>query len=160
MSEPAPALDAAIAAILPHRYPFLLVDRVLAIEPEKRIVAIKNITGNEPYLSPHGVGEAPVYPRVLMMESIAQTGAILLRSRPEYRQRLVFFLGMDRVRFRGDARVGDVVEFEVRVRQFRGNSGRFTGTARVGSRIIVTGSLRFALAPDHQAPGAATVDSR
>ena len=147
MSEPVPAPDAAIAAIIPHRYPFLLVDRVVTIEPEKRIVAIKNITHGEPYLAGHA-GEAPAYPRVLLVESIAQAGAILLRSRPEYRDRLVFFLGMDRVRFRGDARAGDVVELEVVVRQFRGTSGRFTGTARVGTRVIADGSLRFALAPD------------
>src|ERR1035437_8981254 len=98
---------AAIEKILPHRYPFLLVDRVTEFEVDKRIVGIKNISSNERYLT-----EAPdgtlVLPPTILTQATAQAGAILILAKPENRQRLPFFAGIERVRFRGPARAGDV----------------------------------------------------
>src|SRR3954464_5382304 len=88
----------AIERILPHRYPFLLVDRVTEFEPDRRIVGIKNVSLNERYLS-HSDGESPVLPPAILTEAVAQVGAILILSKPENREKLIFFMGIERVRF-------------------------------------------------------------
>ena len=90
---------AAIERILPHRYPFLLVDRIIEFEVDKRIVGIKNVSLNERYLS-HGDHEPPVLPPTILTEAVAQVGAIMILAKPENRQRLIFFAGIERVRFR------------------------------------------------------------
>ena len=90
---------AAIERILPHRYPFLLVDRVTEFEPDHRIVGIKNVSLNERYLW-HKPGERPVLPPTILTEAIAQVGAILILSKPENREKLPFFMGIERVRYR------------------------------------------------------------
>ena len=87
----------AIEQILPHRYPFLLVDRITVLEEDKRIIGIKNVSLNERYLS-HEPGEPPALPPTILTECIAQVGAILILSKPENRDRLPFFMGIDRVR--------------------------------------------------------------
>src|SRR5216117_38309 len=94
----------AIERILPHRYPFLLVDRITEFELDKRIVGIKNVSLNEPYLS-HTTDGAPVLPPTILTEVVAQVGAIMILAKPENRQRLIYFRGIERCRFSGFARI-------------------------------------------------------
>src|ERR1700752_2507261 len=98
----------AIERILPHRYPFLLVDRITEFEVDRRIVGIKNVSLNERYL-PLDPGGSPALPPTILTEAVAQVGAILILAKPENRQRLPFFAGIERVRFRRAVRPGDVV---------------------------------------------------
>jgi 3-hydroxyacyl-[acyl-carrier-protein] dehydratase len=135
----------AIERILPHRYPFLLVDRITELEPDKRIVGIKNVSLNERYLS-RQAGEAALPPTILT-EAVAQVGAILILSKPENREKLIFFMGIERVRYRRPVYPGDVVEIEARVRRLRSKMGQFEGSARVNGRVVVEGRMTFALGP-------------
>jgi 3-hydroxyacyl-[acyl-carrier-protein] dehydratase len=136
----------AIERILPHRYPFLLVDRVTELEPDKRIVGVKNVTLNERYLSRQS-GEPPALPPTILTEAIAQIGAILILSKPENREKLIFFMGIERVRYRGVVRPGDTVEVEARVKRLRSRMGQLDGFARVDNRIVASGTMTFALGP-------------
>ena len=140
----------AIERILPHRYPFLLVDRITVLEPDKRIVGIKNVSLNERYLS-HEPGEPPALPPTILTECIAQVGAILILSKPENRGRLPFFMGIDRVRYRRPVHPGDVVEIEARVKRLRSRMGQLSGFARVNGKIAVDGTMTFALGPPRPA---------
>jgi 3-hydroxyacyl-[acyl-carrier-protein] dehydratase len=142
---------AAIEGILPHRYPFLLVDRVIEFEPDKRIVGIKNVSLNERYLW-HGRDEAPVLPATILTEAIAQVGAILILAKPENREKLIFFMGIERVRYRKPVRPGDVVEIEAVVQRLRSRMGRLSGAARVGNQVVCDGTMTFALGPKTGAP--------
>ena len=112
----------AIERILPHRYPFLLVDRVTEFELDKRIVGIKNISRNEPLLWDDGRGTAALPPTILT-EAVAQVGAILILAKPENRQRLPFFAGIERVRYRRPVHPGDVVVIEAHVVRLRSPLG-------------------------------------
>ena len=143
---------AAIERVLPHRYPFLLVDRVIEFEPDKRIVGIKNVSINERYLSPGPDGARPVLPPTILTEAVAQVGAILILSKPENRNRLIYFMGIERVRYRGCVHPGDVVEIEALVKRLRSRMGVLTGRARVGDRVVVHGTMTFALGPKPAAP--------
>ena len=136
----------AIERILPHRYPFLLVDRITELEPDKRIVGIKNVSLNEGYLS-RARGERPALPPTILTEAVAQVGAILILSKPENREKLIFFMGIERVRYRHPVYPGDVVEIEARVKRLRSRMGQLDGFARVGGRIVVSGTMTFALGP-------------
>jgi 3-hydroxyacyl-[acyl-carrier-protein] dehydratase len=135
----------AISRILPHRYPFLLVDRITEFEPDKRIVGIKNITSDDRYLSPPGPDGRPALPPTILTEAVAQVGAILILARPENKDLLIYFRGIERVRFRASAYPGDVVEIEARVKRLRGQMGVLQGRVRVGKRVILHGSMTFAL---------------
>jgi 3-hydroxyacyl-[acyl-carrier-protein] dehydratase len=141
-----PLDQAAIEAILPHRYPFLLVDRVTEFEVDKRIVGIKNVSRNERYLS-HTANGAPVLPPTILTEAIAQVGAILILAKPENRQRLPLFRGIERVRFRRPVRPGDVVEIEANVVRLRKRMGVLKGVARVNGQIVADGTMTFAFGP-------------
>lgn len=143
---------AAIERVLPHRYPFLLVDRVIEFEPDKRIVGIKNVSINERYLSPGPDDARPVLPPTILTEAVAQVGAILILSKPENRNRLIYFMGIERVRYRGCVHPGDVVEIEALVKRLRSRMGVLTGRARVGDRVVVHGTMTFALGPKPAAP--------
>jgi 3-hydroxyacyl-[acyl-carrier-protein] dehydratase len=134
----------AIERILPHRYPFLLVDRITELEPDKRIVGIKNVTLNERYLA-RQPGERPALPPTVLTEAVAQVGAILILSKAENREKLIFFMGIERVRYRYPVYPGDTVEIEARVRRLRNRMGQLDGFARVGKRIVVDGTMTFAL---------------
>jgi 3-hydroxyacyl-[acyl-carrier-protein] dehydratase len=136
----------AIERILPHRYPFLLVDRITELEPDKRIVGIKNVSLNERYLS-HQLGAAPALPPTILTEAIAQVGAILILSKPENREKLPFFMGIERVRYRRPVSPGDVVEIEALVRRLRSRVGQLSGFARVNGVVAVSGTMTFALGP-------------
>lgn len=141
-----PLDHAAIERILPHRYPFLLVDRITEIEVDKRIVGIKNVSLNERYLA-HRDGELPTLPPTILTEAIAQVGAILILAKPENRQRLPFFAGIERVRYRRAVHPGDVVQIEAVVRRLRSRMGVLHGIARVEGKVAVEGTMTFALGP-------------
>ena len=136
----------AIARILPHRYPFLLVDRITELEPDRRIVGIKNVAHDESYLS-CAPGERPAVPPTILTECVAQVGAILILSKPENHGKLILFRGMERVRFRRPVYAGDVVEIEARVKRLRSRMGQLYGYARVNGKIVLEGTMTFALGP-------------
>jgi 3-hydroxyacyl-[acyl-carrier-protein] dehydratase len=140
----------AIERILPHRYPFLLVDRITELEFDKRIIGIKNVSLNERYLSREANG-SPVLPPTILTEAIAQVGAIMILAKPENRQRLIYFAGIERVRYRGTVRPGDVVEIEAVVVRLRSRVGLLKGVARVNGRRVVDGMMTFALEKAHDA---------
>jgi 3-hydroxyacyl-[acyl-carrier-protein] dehydratase len=141
-----PLDHATIERILPHRYPLLLVDRITELEMDKRIVGIKNVTLNERSLS-HRDGERPVMPPTILTEAIAQVGAILILAKAENRQRLPFFAGIERVRYRRPVHPGDVVVIEAVVKRLRSRMGVLHGIARVDGKVAVEGTMTFALGP-------------
>jgi 3-hydroxyacyl-[acyl-carrier-protein] dehydratase len=136
----------AIERILPHRYPFLLVDRITEFEPDKRIVGIKNVTLNERYLA-HRAGELPVLPPTILTEAVAQVGAIMILAKPENREKLIYFMGIERVRYRRPVHPGDQVVIEAVVRRLRSRMGVLRGIARVNDKVVVEGTMTFALGP-------------
>ena len=142
-----PLDHAAIERILPHRYPFLLVDRITEFEADKRIVGIKNVSYNEKYLS-YVAGGRPVMPPTILTEAIAQVGAIMILAKPENRGRLPFFAGIERVRYRRPVHPGDVVIIEAEVLRLRSRMGRLKGTARVDGKIALQGTMTFALSQE------------
>lgn len=124
-----------IMKIIPHRYPFLLVDRVLEMEPRKRIVAVKNVTMNEPFFSGHFPG-APTMPGVLIVEAMAQAGAVLLlHGIPDRASKLIYFTGIDKARFRRPVVPGDQLRFELDVLRLR------SSTCKMRCRATVEGQL-------------------
>ncbi|MEW5925174.1 MAG: bifunctional UDP-3-O-[3-hydroxymyristoyl] N-acetylglucosamine deacetylase/3-hydroxyacyl-ACP dehydratase [Candidatus Zixiibacteriota bacterium] len=131
-----------IMKIMPHRYPFLLVDRILELEPEKRVVAIKNVTINEPFFQGHFPGY-PVMPGVLIIEAMAQAGGVLLLEavkNPE--NKLVFFLGLDNVKFRQQVIPGDTLRFELEMLMFRRNTCKMAGKTFVGDKLVAEAELK------------------
>ncbi len=140
---------AAIERILPHRYPFLLVDRITEFEVDKRIVGIKNVSLNERYLA---VGEdgSRALPPTILTEAVAQVGAIMILAKPENRQRLIYFMGIEKVRYRRPVHPGDVVVIEAVVLRLRSRMGLLKGVARVDGKVVVEGTMTFALGPAGQ----------
>ena len=133
-----------ILQILPHRYPFLLVDRVLEAGG-KRIVAIKNVTFNEPFFPGHFPG-APIMPGVLVVEAMAQAGAILLlRDIPDRREKLVLFTGIDKCRFRRPVVPGDQLVLDMTIVKRRPNFAVMAGVARVGEQVVAEAQLSSAM---------------
>ncbi len=135
----------AIERIIPHRYPFLLVDRIIEFAPDVRIVGIKNVSINEPYLSRPGLNGRPTLPPTILTEAVAQVGAILILAKPENRGQLIFFRGMERVRFRAPVHAGDQVVIEANVKRLRSRMGVLEGRARVGKKVVIHGTMTFAL---------------
>lgn len=134
-----------IASILPHRYPMLLVDRVLEIEPRKRIVAIKNVTANEEFFSGHFPGN-PVMPGVLLVEGMAQAAGILvLHDDPHRAEKLLFFMSIDRARFRRPVVPGDQVRYEVEMLRMRPRHCKLSGKAIVDGKVAAEAVCSSAL---------------
>ncbi len=131
-----------IMELLPHRYPFLLVDRVIELIPDDRIVALKNVTINEPFFQGHFPGQ-PVMPGVLIIEAMAQVGGILAYETgpPEKRNRLIYFMGMDKVRFRKMVVPGDQIIFEAKMLKFRSKVAKMSGTATVDDQLVAEAVL-------------------
>ena len=130
-----------IMKILPHGYPFLLVDRIVEIEPEKRIVGIKNVTYNEPFFPGHFPGR-PIMPGVLIVEAMAQTAGVLaFKSMPGEAQKPVYFLGIDNVRFRKPVTPGDQLRPEVEITKHRQAIWGFKGKALVDGKLVAEAEL-------------------
>lgn len=136
-----------IMEILPHRYPFLLIDRVLELVRMERIVAIKNVTINEPFFQGH-FPNYPIMPGVLMVEAMAQAGgALLLTEVPDRHDKLVFFTGIDEAKFRAPVVPGDQVRIEVRVLKWSRRGATMRGQAFVESRLVCEAEIRCQLVP-------------
>jgi UDP-3-O-[3-hydroxymyristoyl] N-acetylglucosamine deacetylase/3-hydroxyacyl-[acyl-carrier-protein] dehydratase len=130
-----------IMRVLPHRYPFLLVDRILEIEPGKRVVGIKNVTINEPFFQGHFPGH-PIMPGVLIVEAMAQVGGMLLLGPMEDPEsKVVYFMSLDHVRFRKPVKPGDQIVFEVTIVQIRGRIAKTTGVARVDGEVVAEAEM-------------------
>jgi 3-hydroxyacyl-[acyl-carrier-protein] dehydratase len=131
-----------IMAVLPHAYPFLLVDRIVEIEPGKRVVGIKNVTYNEPFFPGHFPGR-PIMPGVLIVEAMAQTaGVLIFNSLPqEDHKKAVFFLGIDNVRFRKPVIPGDQLRMELEITRHRQSIWGFKGKALVDGNLVAEGEL-------------------
>lgn len=130
--------------LLPHRFPFLLVDRILELEPGKRAVGLKNVSANEPQFTGH-FPERPLMPGVLMVEAMAQVGGLILLSLPEHRGKLAVFAGIDNVRFRRMVIPGDQLIISAELLKVRANIGRVKVSATVDGRTVTDGELLFSL---------------
>jgi 3-hydroxyacyl-[acyl-carrier-protein] dehydratase len=133
-----------IKSILPHRYPFLLVDRVLEVEPKQKIVALKNVTANESFFNGHFPAR-PVMPGVLIIESMAQAAGILLLSEEEHKGKTPLFTGIDNARFRRPVVPGDQLILEAEILKVKGNIGRARGVAKVDGHLVAEADLMFAV---------------
>jgi len=136
-----------ILKILPHRFPFLLIDRVLDIERMKRIVALKNVTANEPFFQGH-FPEKPIMPGVLIVEAIAQAGGLLLLTEvPNRDELLMVFTGIEKARFRRPVVPGDQLRIEVEVRAWRITAARLEGKAYVDGKVAAEATVTCRLVP-------------
>jgi 3-hydroxyacyl-[acyl-carrier-protein] dehydratase len=133
-----------IESILPHREPFLLLDEVLELEPGKRVVAKKTVKPDEWYLTGHFPGR-PVMPGVLIVEAMAQAGAVAVLSEEENRGKIALFAGIDDVRFKRIVEPGDEIEIECTLEVVRGPIGRGKARASVGGKLAARGTLTFAV---------------
>jgi 3-hydroxyacyl-[acyl-carrier-protein] dehydratase len=159
MSDSAPSTTEALSAakttldineiqrILPHRYPFLLIDRVVDLERKQRIVALKNVSINEPFFAGH-FPNMPIMPGVLIVEAIAQAGGALLLTEVENREdKLMVFTGIERARFRRPVMPGDQLRIEVEVKAWRGTAVRMEGKAFVGEKRVAEATVTCQLVP-------------
>lgn len=140
-----------IMRLLPHRYPFLLIDRIIEIEPGQRVVGLKNVSANEPYFTGHFPG-APIVPGVLIIESMAQCGAVLFGQELEAgdpensAKKLFYFGGIDKARFRRPVTPGDQLVIEVTVIQRRAATARLKGVARVDGAVVAEAEMLTVMA--------------
>lgn len=134
----------AIQEIIPHRYPFLLIDRVDEVEAGQSCVAVKNVSFDEPYFQGHFPGE-PVMPGVLIIEAMAQAGAVAILSLEQYRGKTAYFGGIKNARFKRKVVPGDQLRLEVKISSMRMNMGLGIGTAYVGDEVAASGELIFAV---------------
>lgn len=133
-----------IKETIPHRYPFLLVDRMIEVEDGKRAVGIKNVTANEEFFNGH-FPDYPVMPGVLIVEALAQVGAVAMLKKEENKGRLAFFAGIDNCRFKRQVVPGDQLRLEVEMTRLRGSIGKAKATATVEGELVCEADLMFAL---------------
>lgn len=133
-----------IQNILPHRYPFLLVDRIEEIQAGKKAVGIKNVSANEPFFQGHFPGN-PIMPGVLIVEAMAQVGGVAILSLDEYKGKLAVFAGIDKVRFRKQVVPGDVLHMEVELIAVKRGIGKARASASVDGKLVCEGELMFAI---------------
>jgi beta-hydroxyacyl-ACP dehydratase FabZ len=134
-----------IMGILPHRFPFLLVDRIVEIEEKKRIVGIKNVTYNESFFQGH-FPDKPIMPGVLIIEAMAQVGGVLLlKSLPEMKRKVVYFMGIDKAKFRRPVFPGDQIRIEVEVLRLRERTCKVLGKAFVEDELVAEAEIMSAL---------------
>ncbi len=139
-----------ILSVLPHRYPFLLVDRLTDLVPGEKAAGLKNVTINEPFFQGHFPGE-PVMPGVLIVESLAQVGAVAILSMPKNEDKLALFTGINNFRFKQMVKPGDQLELVVSLTGMRRNLGKGEAEAMVNGKIVASGELWFALVERGQA---------
>ncbi|GFN36506.1 3-hydroxyacyl-ACP dehydratase FabZ [Tepidimicrobium xylanilyticum] len=133
-----------IIEIIPHRYPFLLVDKVEIIREGEKGIGYKNVTINEPFFQGH-FPKKPIMPGVLIIEALAQVGAVVLLSKDEYRGRTPYFAGINKVRFKRRVVPGDILKMEVEILKVRSSIGIGKGVALVGNEIALEGEFLFAI---------------
>jgi UDP-3-O-[3-hydroxymyristoyl] N-acetylglucosamine deacetylase/3-hydroxyacyl-[acyl-carrier-protein] dehydratase len=139
---------AAIERILPHRYPFLLVDRIVELEPGQRVVGLKNVTINEPFFDGHFPGH-PIMPGVLIIEAMAQVGGMLLMGSIEVPEnKVVYFVSLDGVKWRKPVKPGDQLRFELEVVQVRGIVCKMRGVAKVDGEVVAEAGEMVAMLRD------------
>ena len=154
-TAPAPTLPmeaADIMRILPHRYHFLLVDRIVELEPGRRVLGIKQVTANEPQFTGHFPGR-PIMPGVLMVEALAQTAGVAILVVDEYRGKVGLFAGIDECRFRRMVVPGDTLRMEVTVEKLRGMFSRVSGVATVDGEVAVEATLSIIFPRDQAIAG-------
>ncbi|PZR98331.1 MAG: 3-hydroxyacyl-[acyl-carrier-protein] dehydratase FabZ [Candidatus Chloroheliales bacterium] len=134
----------AIRRTIPHRFPFLLVDRIIECEPGQRAVGIKAVSGNEPFFQGH-FPDYPLMPGVLILEALAQVAAICVQVMPEYKGKLGVFAGLDNVRFKRQVRPGDLLRLEVTITKLRLPIGTASAEATVDGQLCARADLMFAL---------------
>lgn len=134
-----------IMKVLPHRYPFLLVDRIIELVPGEKAVGIKNVTINEPFFTGHFPG-SPIMPGVLMIEAIAQVGACAILGDERYRGQLAYLAGVDRIRFKRLAVPGDTLQITTEFLTMKGTIGKAKGTIKIDNQTVCGGEFLFALA--------------
>ncbi len=131
-----------IMDIIPHRYPFLLIDKIVEMEEGKKVVALKNVTMNEPFFVGH-YPNFPVMPGVLILEAMAQSGAVAILSMEEFKGRTPMFGAIDKAKFRGQVRPGDSLLIEVEILKLRNNAGKGMGIATVDGKKVAEAELTF-----------------
>jgi len=130
-----------IMTYLPHRYPFLLIDRIVELEADKRIVGIKNVTINEPFFQGHFPGH-PIMPGVLLLEAMAQAGGVFaLKSDPQAADKVIYFMSIDKAKFRKPVVPGDQVRFELELLKVRSTVRQFKGVARVDGNVVAEAEM-------------------
>lgn len=133
-----------IKELIPHRYPFLLVDKILELEVGKKAIGIKNVSANEPFFQGH-FPKYPIMPGVLIVEAMAQVGAIAMMSIEENKGKLGVFAGIDKVRFKKEVRPGDTLKMEVEMISIKRSIGKAKASAYVDEELVCSGELMFAL---------------
>ena len=143
-NEPITLTNVEIQKILPHRYPFLLIDKIVDFEEGKSITGIKNVTANEPQFTGHFPGN-PIMPGVLITEALAQVGAVMLLSMPEIRGKLGVFTGINNFKFRRQVVPGDTLELHADLVTYRHGMGKANVKATVGGQVAAAGEISFAV---------------
>ncbi len=133
-----------IMETIPHRYPFLLVDKIIEMEPGKRAVGIKNVTINEPFFQGHFPGR-PIMPGVLICEALAQVGAVIILGDPAFKDKLAVFTGINNFKFRHQVVPGETLRLEAELTKMRGTMGKAEVCAYVGDEVAAKGEISFAL---------------
>ena len=138
-----------IREIIPHRYPFLLIDRITYLEPGLKAIGYKNVTANEPFFQGHFPGN-PVMPGVLIIEALAQLGCVAMLVKEEYKNMIGLFAGIDNARFKKQVMPGDKLELFVELLKLKGPIGKFKGEAKVDGQLAAEAEVLFALVPKPQ----------